>query len=453
MERAALERGIRMNASAGEKFLAPVLFVALVLVGSVVVFARNPIALAHASMYAEDGVWTSLIYQEGGFASYLSGRGDYFVVGNMMLAHLAVTLNHLIFGTDNISRLPEVIAVVSYVFFAVVAALPVIALKSYLSLPARLLLSILVLLLPVGPSANEIFGRIVNTGFAFTFIAAMLILWRETFRAAPFRGQVLALDAIILVCGATNPIAIGITGAYLAFRLATVRGRSINDWLLAAGLLPIAIVNAVGIITVPNDQAVGVVTATGLVYTAMARPLLYPLIFPWYGHLTHVATLILSVLLIALFWAGWRLTPYKSGLGFVLFAAALTTLVIAIQRPGYVVYLSGYASSYPDRYYYAQNFLVLTAVVWTADALLRSAGRRMKAAGTALAAALLLIVAFHPKQVFAFYGLRQMAPVVPTFEQQLLQGRTLEHIPGFMQVDIFPAGWSARYPVKFRPEP
>ena len=442
-----------MNVSARQWFESPVFFMALVLVGSAVIFARNPVAIVYASMYAEDGIWTSLIYQEGGFASYLNGREDYLVVGNMMLLHIAVLINHLIFGTENITRLPEVIAAVSYGFFAVVAALPVVALKSYLSLPARLLLSFLILFLPVGPSAHEIFGRVVNVGFAFVFIAVMIILWRETFRQVAFRAQVLALDAVVLLCCATNPIAIGITGAYLVFRLATVRGRSVNDWLLAAGLLPIVIVNAVGIMTVPNNQAGGVVTLAGLLYTAMARPLLYPLIFPWYGHLTHAATLVLSALLIALLTAGWRATPHKTGLGFVLFSVALTTLVIALQRPSYVAYLSAYASSYPDRYYHTQNLFVLTAVIWTADALLRSSAMRLKAAGTAMATTLALIYALHPGHVFAFYGSRQMAPLGPTFTEQLRQGRTLGDNAELMEVEIFPEGWSARYPMRFKPEP
>lgn len=442
-----------MTVPARERLHSPILFMALVLIGSAILFARNPIALVHASMYAEDGVWTSLIYQNGGFASYLSGREDYLIIGNMILLHIAIIANHVIFGADNINHLPEVIAVVSYVFFAAVAALPAVALKSYLSLSSRIFLSVLLLLLPVGPSAHEIFGRVVNAGFAFVFIATMIILWRETFRSVPFRAEVLALDAVVLVCCATNPIAIGIAGAYLAFRLATVGSRSVNDWLLAGGLLPIVIVNAVGIITIPNNQGEGVLSIAGFLYTGVARPLLYPLVFPWYSHLSHWATLIFGTLLIVLFFVGWRLTRYKTGLGFVLFAAALTTLAVAVQRPGFAEHLSGYASSFPDRYYHAQNLLVLTAVVWTADACLRSAATHLRAAGGAMAAALMLIYALQPGHVFDFYGPRQMTPVEPTFEEQLRQGRTLEDNSELMQVDIFPVGWSALYPVRFRPQP
>jgi hypothetical protein len=281
----------------------------------------------------------------------------------------------------------------------------------------------------------------------------MIILWRETFQSVPFRAEVIALDAAVLLCCATNPVAMGIVAPYLIFRFGTVGGRSVNDWLLVAGLFPIAIVNTVGILTVPSNQGEGALTISGFLYTGLARPLLYPLIFPWYGHLTHLATVILSALLIALFWAGWRLTPHKAGLGFVLFAAALTTLAVAVQRPGFAAHLSRYASSFPDRYYYAQNLFVLTAVVWTADAFVRSAAIRLKATGGAMTAALMLIYVLHPEYVFDFYGPRQMEPVEPTFLQQLRQGRTVEHNPALMEVSIFPSGWSTQYPVKFRPGP
>ena len=446
---AAITAAIRMNGPAGERLHAPVLFMILVLIGSAVLFARNPIAIAHASMYAEDGVWTSLIYQTGGFAGYLNARPDYLMIGNMALLHTSITINHLIFGQNNITHLPAVIAVVSYVFFAAVAVLPAVALKSYLPLSLRLLLGALLLLLPVGLSAHEIFGRVVNTGFAFVFVATMIILWRETFRSVPFRAEILALDAVILVCCATNPIAIGIAGVYLAFRLAVVRGRSMNDWLLAAGLLPIAIVNAIGIITVPTSQGEGALSIGGFLYTGVARPLLYPLIFPWYDHLSHPVTVILGSLLIGLFLVGLRLTPHKTGLGLVLFAAALTTVATALQRPGFAAHLSGYASSFPDRYYFAQNLLVLTAVVWTADACLRSAAPRMKTAGRAIVAVLMLIYGLHPQYLFDW----KMKPVNPTFEEQLRQGQTLENDSEFMKVDIFPANWAALYPARFRPEP
>ncbi len=428
------------------------LFSVLLLLGTAIIFARNPIALFHPSMFAEDGVWTSVVYRHGSLASYWMARLDYLVVGNMMLINLAVAANHAIIGADDITRLPEAIAVVSYVFFAAVAALPVVALRSYMSLSARLLLWFLLLLIPVGSSAKEIFGFVVNVGFSFAFIAVMIVLWRESFAVRPWRTDLLALDVVLLVCCATNPIVIGIAGAYLLFRFGVFRGRSINDWLLAAVLLPIAIVDAIGILTVPNDQAGGVITASGLVYTALARPLLYPLLFPWYDQLNHALTLILSALLIALFVLGWRETPHKRGLGFVLFSAALTTLAIAIQRPNYVQHLSDYATSYPDRYYLAQNLFVLTAIVWAAEAFMRSGALRLKAAGSAMVAGLMLMYALNPERIFDFHALRNMTPAEPAFAQQLRMGRTLQNDPDVMEVDIFPPGWSARYPARFRPE-
>lgn len=395
-------------------------------VGLIVLSARNPTAIFNPSMFAEDGSWSAMIYSVGARATYLGARPDYLVIGNIALLHLAIVINELVFGLSNIDHLPEFIAGVSIAFFAGVAVLPVIALRSFLPGWVLIFLWLFLLLMPMGFSMNEVIGRLSNVGYAFAFIAVMLSIWRMSF-PAEFSRHVILIDTGLLLCGATNPIVLGIVTILLILDFRKIP----NNLLLVLGFVCLAFATLNG----PSFNRVAPAhTLDGFIAAALTRPLLFPFTFPFYEKIPQYARIALTLSILGFFGWGWYLSAQRKALGFLLVCLMLVTAAVGVMRPEVQPYL---AIGMAGRYFFAQNALAITAFVWIASERYRYPFP-FAALGLIYLSSLGLI--FEIRQ--SSFPLRQGA-----FGSQLREATPAS--PGYVNVVIH-GKWTVRYPERFK---
>jgi hypothetical protein len=110
------------------------LFIGCLAVSFLIFFFRNPDPFINPVFYAEDGSsYVGPILSRGFWSALFYTRSDYFVFGNIILTEIAVAINN-IFYPESILYLPQVIALVSYMFYAIVATLPILIFASRIRL-------------------------------------------------------------------------------------------------------------------------------------------------------------------------------------------------------------------------------------------------------------------------------------------------------------------------------
>lgn len=425
---------------------SPIALLLLFAATTSIAYLRNPVAMSDPTMFTEDGSWIASLYTRGALETYLHARPDYFVVANVLVLHLAKLIAEIT-GAGAL-EIPRIIAALSYLFYGFVAVLPAITLRGHLSVTGRILVALLIASIPVGvpQSSAEIWGRASNIGFAFSFIAVLSLIWRETLRQEGRRWTIVP-DLLILLSCATNPIAVPLVGLYLVYCPFTKGlGAALReDGLLtvAVGLITISVI--FGVVSTPRspEEASTSLSAGGLVLSGLARPLLYPFLYPVYGRLdqgwTLVSAFILTAfLLVPLVWCRNRL-PF----GFLLLATALVTMTVAIQRPLLPLQLGGYGGTYPDRYFFAQNIMIMTSFVWASDVL------RRRFAPSALAAipqiAILLLYVFNISKIL-LPGQVACSAVGTSFAAQIEAASPIPGREHLLVVEICPPTWFIEFP-------
>lgn len=420
----------------------------LLLVCLAILVLRNPDPLVNPAMFTEDGSWTEFYFHLGAVQTFLRARPDYYVFGNIALLQAAMAANTVLIG-DNIDHLPVFIAVVSFGFYAVSATFTALALRPYMGIGWRLLCVAAVVLLPMGGHMNEILGRVSNVGFAFYVIATLALLLRLSLPRRRFSWSVLALDLLLLFCAFTNPLAALPVLLVAGLGLADRAGRaSANTYLLALfGLLSVVSTIA-GLDTPLVERGQAVLTLDGLIVAGIARPLLYPFLFPYYEFLTNRIVILMGCGLALYLAVGCWAAKSPLPLAFLLLSLGIVTAATALSRPDLHHYLLGYRLTFPDRYFYAQNVLVLIAFVWAT----RSLFLRFRRLGVVPVAVLGSVVGVWVKGGTIIFDPVVPAHVIrtgPSFAEQLRAAEPSTVYPGFLAVEIYPPGWPASYPARF----
>ena len=148
--------------------LVPVIFLFLLL--------RNIDPLINPILYTEDASWLSLIINRGFVHALLNARPDYFVVINVLLQGLAFIINYAI-NNYNLIYLPHILSVISYLFYAICFALPMLLLRRQLSFSMCLVLVCLFCLIGFGNSSSEIFGKLSNIGYILAPLSVFLLFF------------------------------------------------------------------------------------------------------------------------------------------------------------------------------------------------------------------------------------------------------------------------------------
>lgn len=365
-------------------------FIAATAVGTLILFARAPAAAVSPVLFAEDWHWTSMVMTRGFWDTALHARDDYHILGNVALIWGAIQLAERVVG--DVFAIPQCLAMVSYAFFAATAALPLLLLRRQLPAAYRWAAWLLVCLMPLGIHAPpywsgfEILGRAVNAGFAFLFIAFVLLWYRAS--AVHTFAQAVPVDLALLACTATNPLCIPMLTAatwpaarrWLVDRVPAARlvreGAFVSLCLLAVACVAL---NGLPASRPPHViEPAPPVSPAAAVEIGVARGLLYPLVWPFYRRLSEWSTLAVAAgaLAVTIRWGQPRHRPLvAAGLATV----GLVSVVLVLRRGELAAHLDGYRSTFPDRYFLGQNLVAtLMVVVFAADVAerLRGCGRR-----------------------------------------------------------------------------
>jgi hypothetical protein len=363
-------------------------FLAATAAATLIFFARAPAAYMEPLLFAEDWEWTSSLVTRGFWDTALHARGDYRIVGNTVLVWLGVSIAE---WCGDVLRTPRCLAVVSYVFFAAVASLPVLLLRRQLSPAGRFAAWLLACLMPLGIhsqpawSGFEILGRSVNVGYAFLFIAFVMLWYRNT-EVRSFRGG-LAVDAVLLICTATNPICIAMlpAAAWPSVRRWIAGREPVRDLFRDGSFQSLCLLAIVCLAVngLPSSRPVGGTASPTVGFDAaveigLARGLLYPLVWPWYQRLSTPVTLAVAAILAAV---AWRLGLPRQRPVVVagILTVALVSAVLILRRGELAGYLDGYRTTFPDRYFLGQNLVATLLVVVWADGV----GERLRGRGLA----------------------------------------------------------------------
>lgn len=350
------------------------IFVLLCLIGVIVMSLRGGV-FRYSQLYAEDGVYLSKMINDGFWKSCFSTRsgnaaGDFYNVGSYLLLGISWLINKMLHGYD-ISSLPDIIGVVSSVFYALVAVYSYYVLKRI-----HIFLGILsygiVLLVPVGGDAPEIYGRILNTVYLYVFLALIIAmdLWDK--RMEKSWSNVIR-EIGLLLCGLSFPVAFGILGIYIGYTfLEAFHKHHVQQWFCANGVGVVSI--AVGMVLFPGmigskGCAEGLTTKMdSIIEFSFARHMFFPFIYLNYSKMTDaliLGILIVSILLFML--TIWKSIKQEGIFNKFIFGGICGFISIAssiFMRRQMTALFDNYSSTFPDRYYYACNIIFVVFVFY-----------------------------------------------------------------------------------------
>lgn len=359
-------------------------FLGLCVAGFAILLLRSPDAVRSPIIYTEDGVWLSSLMTRGFFYTMYHARQDYLVWGNVLLLKLSSCLNYM-FNGDSVRYLPLFVASVSYAFYAVVFAVAYLALAPSLGCWTGLLVWLLMLLVPLGHSANEVYGRLSNVGYVVPVLVLCLSILRKKIHVRRLFFMIAFVDVLLLICAATNPLVIPIVGLVWALDLlATVVRSPGPGWKTKAWLVLLLVqLSGLAVFTAYRIHHYGTqvlgenLILENFVAAFVGRMFVYPIFFPFYDHFSDgIALSIFAAGLVVYLWAvmvaeaDLKRLLLVFGLGLAFYAVST-----AVMRPGITHVITSYSETFPDRYYMGQSLLLLI-IVGIATRFFASSGYR-----------------------------------------------------------------------------
>ena len=426
-------------------------FVCSVLAGilGALAFWRNPTYLTAPNFYAEDGtVFAQTILDKGFLAALFTPFNGYFICGIYILEGLAFVVNFLL-GSGSILDQPAAVAIVSYAFWGIVCSLPALLFwrdirhKNWL-----IALCVLLALLPLPSFDYAILGTIGNYKFAFVFIAFLLLIKRH--RLAPGSRWFYAIDAALVVCALTNAT------TYLLLPFALIRYLPRKWKSLATGAWWRELFTTKSVISL---IIMGALTASQIVFVVLhggadqlkgyldqpfewaktieifiERTYLFPFTHLLGSRLNDVIVVgLFAGLLIGLIKIARR--QDRSVLYFGIYATFVTTALFASQRTGVSQFFQQYTTSGTDHFFYAQNWIFLTTVLFVVMRTADVARMRWR-----IAVAVCLTIIGASMAIRNDFGQDVTAErSVGTFWQGAQKGCTSTH-GDIIQVPIYPYG-------------
>lgn len=425
------------------------LYFALFAVGVILLFLRNPHPVFNPIVYAEDGVWTALALREGWLDAFLFSREDYFVFLNTLLLLVSLLIAMAV-GGGTIEALPYSIAAVSYSFFSMFAIFVFATVKSVSSSKTGLFAFLLVLLIPLGATQNEIIGRILQIGFFVPALSVMLFFWRDKFESRYKRG---AIDVAIFISAGTNPVVFVLAFFYLSYRLYCEQF-ALRRFLHSNALL-IALLSLLAITILPRMVGGGSggipvgFAAENLVEAVFARSILYPLVFPWYSKLSDSVALVLFAVFATFVFVSIRcaVTHDSRKLIYLLIGSVVVyTALTMVMRSGLTVFLNDYQATFPDRYFMGINVLISILIAVCLAQLLSN--EKARVVGILLFALVASVYVFKGGRIFEWERSRMPIGDSATFHDQICFSQTSS---GMADIQIYPVlpNWKMLIPQRY----
>ncbi|WP_132927506.1 hypothetical protein [Sodalis ligni] len=414
------------------------------MLGTIFLAIRNTDPLLNPIIYAEDGVWVSMALTKGWVDAFLHARPDYFVFYNILTLYISTKIS-IIFSGSPLLLLPQSIAFVSYSFYSLVSVLAFTTVQRISNNYFAFLIYFIILLLPFGFSQNEILGRLLQIGYYMPFITLCLYFIRENI--ASFRGRI-ALDVLILLTAATNPIVFSVIGLYFLRKISNTNDKKSflkeHTFILSISLL-------LFIYIAPHMNRVGGISTAfnpdNLIELIFARSFLYPFVFTFYNRLNDLYSIILTGAYIAFCVFSYRRTNSMivKDIIFITFSTLLVYIIATVLiRPGLTGLLTAYNGTSGDRYFMGPNiissflFIICLSQFWVND--------KAKLLTTSLSLYIIFIYGMGLGIIFETYQTKQAGKTTLSFYDQICQSKstndgTLRLIKIYPQPD-----WSIKVP-------
>jgi hypothetical protein len=440
------------------------LFLICFSISFLIFFFRNPDPFLNPIFYTEDGRhYVGLILSlDFGYALF-HARPDYPVYGNVILAGVAVGINQ-IFYSGNILYLPQIIAVVSYLFFALVASLPVLLFGNRIKTTYLIVLALISSFFPLGHSDLEVIGRLSNVGYAFVYIAFLLTAYRLSHISNYSLIRIIIIDLAITIAACTNPVVYLI---FPAIYLPYLKKYFINKIPFRNILTMASFWSAIFVGIVLLFQIINIITGPSVSYDEsqnqlawsfdfskaiemlVARSILYPIIYSIYGNMNNVIVMGISATIVAVFIKfSNRNNQDLYFLG--TYSLIVFTIAAAVVRPGLSTFLDNYTSTFPDRYYYGQNLLAIFFFVLLVNDIACRLSQPAVRVGL-LALMLTIFLAAVPKTSnFGRESLLWSNPNIGTLEQSLVTALAEKK---FVNISAQPEAENRASPYLEKPDP
>lgn len=399
----------------------------LFFVALVVFMLRSSFVLNHPSFYAEDGIWTGLIFNKGAIWTILNARQDYYPITIVLMIDLAKHLSAIFFGND-ISTIPVFLYFISCVFYSLVAILPVITLKKRLNKYARLFIYLGILLLPLGTSTTEVLGRTLQTHFYIWIITLCLLIYRYDHKTTN-KFNIFIIDIALILLVPTFPSVLLIYGTYGLIEIYNIiynyyfynRGYKekritlaktkemficelskfhIKSLLISAFIILIFALKI--FIRMKNSSMDFGSGMSSNIIEIIVRTFIFPIVYGIYNNLNNQISLLIIIAFILFLVAGY-FTIKKESRNFyiILLLAYLSIGVITITtRSSITLFLNNYQTSYPDRYYMLTNAMMFFPIgVIISDWLIQSR-QGLKIFAMLIIFSVLFIAVFNYKKIF-----------------------------------------------------
>jgi hypothetical protein len=377
-----------------------VMFTACVAVCFIFLVARTPYSFFEPMFLAEDGTdYFSDIANNGFMAALAHTHNGYFVFGNVLLSGVAVAVDRLFLGAD-VRQVPWAVALISGVYFALLASLPLILLRRRLPTVWLLCLTAILAGTPLASDDSGIVGRISNSGYSFVYLALVIIAYRVYER--PSGARVVLCDLMLFVCANTNPVVFPLLALVSLPYLGRI-ARGPRGWaellrdrsfLSLLGLAACVIAAAVHIFALKpyaaRDHLGGPFLWQHAIEMLLAREVLYPVLFPFYMHLRDgLVVFLTAVAVAALAWVMWRQSWRENQL-YVILLLGLVGFAIAsaMFRPGLSALMENYHAQPLAQYFYGMNMVASVLSVLLCYDLTRKLSIRIKQLAPALVLAL-----------------------------------------------------------------
>ena len=417
------------------------------LFGAVLLFLRNPDPFINPVIYAEDGTWSALALREGWWHALINSRSDYFVFINTIILFLASKIS-ILFSGNPLTLLPQAIAVVSFSFFSGVATFAFITVRQISSSVLGGIAFLAVLLIPLGATQNEIIGRALQVGFYMPIISVFLLFWRNIVTGL---YKTTLIDFFILLCAATNPFVFAVCFLYLSlgfFKRSSIKSFFLKNVSLVAPLLVLMF------FLLPRMGGKGGVQQDFLVdnfiEALIARPIVYPFVFPWYQSFSDGLAIIGLFLFVAIVLFSYFKSRDNDS-RFLILLSSLTiifySLATIVMRPGLTALLSNYSTTFPDRYFMGINVLVVFLFIVSVGQIIKD--KYFKFFGMSILAAFSGLCLYWNSYIFEWSLSKYPIKSSLNFSEQLCVSEPIDGTPN-SSIQIYPLpAWKMVVPSKY----
>ncbi|MDY7024610.1 MAG: hypothetical protein SWJ54_25230, partial [Cyanobacteriota bacterium] len=161
-----------------------ILYISFVFITAFLLFLQNPTPWIREDLWGEDGRYYIASTINNGFwkALYLNFQHKgYLQFFKFFIATLCLGVNQILFPGE-IIWIPRIIAITSYLIYALVFCLPIILFNRQIKVKYLIAIAVSSCFIDVGPlDGFLVFGRILNTGFLSIYLCFLLVIYRTLF--------------------------------------------------------------------------------------------------------------------------------------------------------------------------------------------------------------------------------------------------------------------------------